>query len=125
MSTQDPSRSILIVEDDTEVRETLAEILVDEGYRVALAANGNEALRHLRGAPAPRVILLDLMMPVMDGWEFRRQQQQDAGLASVPVVIVSGDSSVAQNATSLRADGYLVKPINLDTLLETIKLHCG
>jgi CheY-like chemotaxis protein len=118
-------RQILIVEDDRDIRETLAEILVDEGYQVAVAANGEEALRRLRGVQAPCVILLDLMMPVMDGWEFRRRQQQDPGLATVPVIVVSGDGNIAQKATGIGAAGYLLKPIHLDTLLDTIRLHCG
>ena len=121
----DQQGGILIVEDDPDIRETLAEILQDEGYSVSGAANGQEALTHLRsGRPMPRLILLDLMMPVMDGWEFRSEQKQDPALAAVPVIVVSGDGNIAQKALSVEAAGYLGKPIDLDALLETIEAHC-
>src|SRR5205823_6375304 len=71
------SASILIVEDHADLRESLTEILEDEGYVVASAANGLDGLNYLQAHPPPRLILLDLKMPVMDGWEFRRRQQED------------------------------------------------
>ncbi|MBC7545053.1 MAG: response regulator, partial [Candidatus Sericytochromatia bacterium] len=84
---------ILIVEDDIDIRETLAEILADEGYSVASAANGLDAISYLQTEAMPCVILLDLMMPVMSGWEFRAKQQQDPTLAGIPVVVLSGDGN--------------------------------
>jgi CheY-like chemotaxis protein len=123
-SAQQPTRSVLIVEDDLDIRETLAEILQDEGYPVATAANGREAMAHLRSRAPTCVILLDLMMPIMNGWEFRAEQQQDPALAQIPVVVVSGDGNVAQKAASLSVDGYLAKPIDLDRLLDTVAAYC-
>jgi CheY-like chemotaxis protein len=115
---------ILIVEDYREVRESLAELLELEGYRVAVAANGQEALDHLLGGQLPRLILLDLMMPVMNGWEFRRRQKRDPSLASVPVVAVTGAVELAEPAVSIDAVGYLGKPVDVGMLLDLVKLHC-
>src|SRR4051812_39456009 len=98
--TQQSRHCILIVEDDTELRETLGEILQEEGYHVAGVGNGREALDHLRQSDPPCLILLDLMMPVMSGWEFRDQQRQDPDLAGVPVAILSG---VRNGGTQLAA----------------------
>src|SRR5919206_1695644 len=96
---------VLVVEDDFAIRETLRELLEDEGYRVAWAANGKEALARLHER-APRVILLDLMMPVMDGWEFRVAQQRDPALASIPVVVISADHGLEQKVSSLAVDAW-------------------
>lgn len=116
---------ILVVDDDEAIREALAEVLEDEGYQVRSAANGREALRLLRSAAAaPAVILLDLMMPVMSGWDFREAQRQDAALASIPVVVLSADRDVAAKAASVQAQGYLPKPVSLDTLLDTVSRYC-
>src|SRR5438270_7170536 len=104
-------RSILLVEDDAATREALALILGTEGYRVTGAANGAEALGVLRSAPPPDLILLDLMMPIMDGWQFRREQVRDAALSAIPVVVLSADGNVQQKASALHAAGYLQKPV--------------
>ena len=80
---------ILIVEDDEDLREMMAQLLALEGFKAETAANGREALAYLALGDRPDVILLDLMMPVMDGWEFRRQQVTDPALAAVPVVVLS------------------------------------
>jgi CheY-like chemotaxis protein len=116
---------ILIVEDDTDIREDLAEILRAEGYEVATAANGEVACDWLWHAPAlPDVILLDLMMPVMDGWHFRAEQLQDATLAGIPVVVLSGAGDVRREATALGAAGYVTKPFKLDSLLGVVHRTC-
>src|SRR5215831_14973272 len=84
------SGAILIVEDDNDVRSALSELLEEEGFSVEGAHNGREALARLRGGTVhPAVILLDLMMPGMDGWDFRSEQMRDPELAAVPVVVVS------------------------------------
>lgn len=102
---------ILLVEDDTDLREALAEFLADEGFGpVDTAANGAEALRKLHDGPPPGVILLDLMMPVMDGWAFRRAQLADSQLAPIPVVVLSAADSLPDVSASLR------KPVDLDAL---------
>jgi CheY-like chemotaxis protein len=115
---------VLIVEDDVEILESLAEILRDEGYPVATARNGAEALARLRECDAPCLILLDLMMPVMNGWTFRETQLRDPKLAATPVVILSGTSDVDRHAVSLQAAGFIRKPIQLERLFELVEQHC-
>jgi CheY-like chemotaxis protein len=107
--------SILIVEDDLDIREALAEALGFEGYDVLLAENGQEALDVLRVGPLPHVILLDLLMPVMNGWEFRQEQLADPALAGIPVVVVS-----ASAPGDARPDRYLPKPFSIDELLVAV-----
>jgi CheY-like chemotaxis protein len=127
MSFNQPERGgVLVVEDDPAVRDTLSEILGEEGFPVAVAANGQEALTYLRlnTSAVPCLILLDLMMPVMDGWQFRREQQEDTALAAIPVVIVSGLDTVAASAGDLNVATYLTKPIDIARLLEVTEQHC-
>jgi CheY-like chemotaxis protein len=118
------TNQILIVEDEAAIRETLAEILEDEGYTVARAPNGQEALAYLRSNDPPRLILLDLMMPVMNGWQFRAQQQQTPELAPIPVLIISGEGSLDQKAASLHVAGSMPKPIDVSALLEHVERYC-
>src|SRR4051794_32442195 len=80
---------VLLVEDDADLRETTAMLLECEGYQVCAVENGREALNQLLDGPLPSVILLDMLMPVMNGWEFRAHQQRDPRLAAVPVVVVT------------------------------------
>jgi CheY-like chemotaxis protein len=118
-----PAKSVLIVDDDIDIRETITLILEDEGYVVASAANGEEALHYLRAhaQALPHLILLDLMMPVMDGLEFRAEQQKDPKLATIPVVVITASGNAKERAKSMRANAMIQKPIALDTLLETIE----
>jgi CheY-like chemotaxis protein len=118
-------KTILLVEDDSDVRDALSQILRDRGYAVLGAADGREALEHLRRDGRVDLILLDLMMPVMDGWEFRRVQQQDAALAAIPVVILSADGNVRRKAASIAAAGYVQKPVETDQLLDLVRRHTG
>jgi CheY-like chemotaxis protein len=114
-------RNVLVVEDDADIRAALSLTLQGGGYQVAEASNGKEALDQLRhGSPAD-LIVLDLMMPVMDGWQFRREQQRDPRLAAIPVVIVSADGSVQQKATAIGAEGYVKKPVDPRVLLEMVE----
>ena len=117
-------RCVLIVEDDFDVRDALSQLLEFEGYLVAGAANGQEAIDHLRSTPRPAAILLDLMMPVMDGFQFRSELMHDPTLASIPVIIISADASVAEKAARMGATAYLRKPIEVDALLHTLERFC-
>lgn len=113
---------VLIVEDDADLREMMAQLLSLEGYRTQAVANGQEALSILRRGDRPDLILLDLMMPVMDGWEFRRRQMQDPQIADVPVVVLSAlDPS---RAVDLAGAAFLKKPLDFDRLLELVRRFC-
>jgi two-component system response regulator CpxR len=109
---------VLIVEDDADIRELLSSVLALEGYPVVTAADGAEGLEQLRAAH-PALVLLDLMMPSMDGWEFRRLQMMDPTLAEVPTVILSGDGRLEAKAASL-GTAFLRKPVDLDELLSVV-----
>jgi CheY-like chemotaxis protein len=119
------AHGVMLVEDDTDIRQDLAEILREEGYPVVTAENGRDALDKLRGSSPPCLIILDLMMPVMDGWAFRAEQLRDPALAGVPVLVVSGVANVQRQASTMNAVAYVEKPIQLDSLLGTVKAHCG
>jgi CheY-like chemotaxis protein len=119
------SRRILIVEDDRDLREALTEVLRDEGYEVAGAAHGGEALDLLRGRfHRPALILLDLTMPVMNGWQFRAEQRRDPGLFDIPVVVLSAGDHLVEQMGALEIQEYVRKPIDLVHLLATIERHC-
>lgn len=111
------SKSILLVEDDPLVRGAMKMVLEWEGYQVACTGNGREALDYLRSGHRPTLILLDIMMPVLDGRQFRREQQEDPELASIPVVIVSA----ADVAATVNANAYLQKPFQVADLIEAIR----
>ena len=112
---------VMIVEDDGNVRETLRSLFEDRGHPVLCAENGAEAIALLRTAsPLPAVILLDLAMPVMDGYAFRREQLADPAIASVPVVIVTAETHVDEKCQRLSAAHGLRKPIDVDELLAVV-----
>jgi CheY-like chemotaxis protein len=113
---------VLIVEDDDDLREMMAQLLSLEGFRAETAANGREALDYLSKGDFPEVILLDLMMPVMDGWEFRRQQQDDPALAAVPVVVLSALDTTPGG--DLHGAAFLKKPLDFDRLLQLVRRYC-
>jgi CheY-like chemotaxis protein len=117
--------SVLVVDDDAEIRFVISELLRDEGYTVAQAANGREALIYLQTAhPLPCVILLDLMMPILNGWEFLRVQQRNPVFASIPVVVISAYRALAEATAPFGVQGALDKPIDLDRLLATVQHYC-
>jgi CheY-like chemotaxis protein len=111
---------ILVVEDDEDAREAMIALLQLKGYRAVPAGNGKEALDYLQRAPVPDLILLDLWMPVMDGWEFRQQQKLDPRLATVPVVVVTALS----DRTDVDADEIIIKPVDVEHLLTTVSHYC-
>jgi CheY-like chemotaxis protein len=112
----------LVVDDDPDIRDALVELLEDEGYRAVSASNGQEALVYLGSREAPCVILLDLMMPVMDGWEFRRRQQNDPRWSQIPVVVITAAGK--HGANSIAAERVLPKPLQLDHVLEALAQYC-
>ena len=116
--------NILIVEDEFLIRDALTEFLEEEGYIVAGAANGQEALNFLRKGTRPDLILLDLMMPVMSGTQFLVEQQQDLALAAIPVVLLSADRNSQEKVLSSAPVEYLEKPIRLTDLLDTVERYC-
>jgi CheY-like chemotaxis protein len=118
------ARLVLLVEDDPLISEAIRETLAEEGIQVEIAYNGREALERLRAGLAPRMILLDLMMPVMNGVEFRREQQRDPRLTGIPVVLLSGDVQVAAQAAALDIPRYLVKPVRLAALIGAVSDYC-
>jgi CheY-like chemotaxis protein len=107
--------AVLIIDDDSGSRESLAELLSDKGYTVETAQDGADALAYLRSGQRPGVILLDLMMPGTDGWDFRAQQKRDPSLAEIPVIAVSAAGRLVDADYSLR------KPIDIDALLKLLR----
>ncbi len=112
----DAVRRILLVDDDPDIREALAEALAADGNEVRTAENGRAALASAR-AERPDVIVLDLMMPVMNGWEFRRIQRGDADLAGIPVIVISA----GRPGRDLGAAAFLPKPFPLDAILDAVE----
>ncbi len=114
-----PSRRILLVEDDPAVRDALGDLLAGEGYDAAFAVDGRDALERLRGGFDAELILLDLRMPTMTGWEFRVEQRRDPRLAQIPVVAISADAT--PQAAAVDAAAYLSKPFDARELLRVME----
>lgn len=114
---------VLIVDDNGDTRESLHYFLEECGYTVVEAVSGRDALDKLHSGVRPCVILLDLLMPEMDGFEFRAEQQRDAELSRIPVIAYSALHEFATAAKRLHADAYLPKPFELDTLRDLIETH--
>jgi signal transduction histidine kinase len=112
-------RRILLVEDDPDIRISLQSILAEEGFEVVACSNGRDALARLGSMAAPDLIILDLMMPVMDGWQFRIQQKNDPALAQIPVIAISADAS--SKAAAIDAAAYLSKPFDHAALMGAIE----
>jgi CheY-like chemotaxis protein len=120
-----PAHPVLVVDDDDDVRESLMDFLLDQGYHPVGASDGREALEKLAGADVrPCVIILDLMMPVMDGRTFREQQLVSPDISGIPVVVISAYKDIAEMLTDLGVDSHLPKPLDLTALLKTIERHC-
>ena len=110
---------ILVVDDDPAIRDVVADILEMSDYQVQTANNGAEALAQIR-ADQPAVVLLDLMMPVMDGWEFLRRCRDHSRCAQIPVAVMSAARDVAAAANELGAQAYLTKPFDMDAVLDVV-----
>jgi CheY-like chemotaxis protein len=117
--------TVLLVEDDTDIREAVGEVLSDHGYQVVTAGHGAAALEQLRDGSRPDVILLDLMMPVMDGATFRAQQKADPALAAIPVVVMTALASAKDAPEWGDVAAFLTKPIKLDALLAAVARVAG
>jgi CheY-like chemotaxis protein len=114
--------SVLVVDDNEDIRMTIRDVLEEQGFSVACAANGREALEMLmRGLSRPALILLDLTMPEMDGWTFRHEQQKVPRLAQIPVVLFSGHHDAARAAQSLNAAALMTKPLLVDGMVTLVK----
>lgn len=117
-----PLQTLLVVDDDLDIRDALQDAFELEGYSVLLAADGLEALAHLRQQGSrPHLILLDLMMPRMDGFAFREALRHDTSLSDIPVVVASADLHLESAAKELDVAGCLRKPLDLNELLSTVK----
>ena len=116
---------VLVVDDDAEIRQALTDVLEDEQYEVLTASNGREALQLVGDGLVPDVILLDVMMPVMDGIAFRAALARDAGLAAIPIIVISAYCDLEDTARELGAAGHLAKPLQLRELLSTVERVLG
>ena len=114
---------VLLVEDNDDIREMMALALQLAGARVMTAANGREALAVLKGQPAPKLILLDLMMPVMNGWELSAALKRDELLAGVPIIVISAMGEIG--AAGLHPAEFIPKPIDIDRLIDVVSEHCA
>ncbi len=116
-------RVILVVDDDTDLRETLGELLTNEGYGTHLCENGRAALEFLRQGGRPELILLDLMMPEMNGWQFREEQLKDAALREIPVVVMTASRGFDGHA--IAAEEILYKPVGLGELIDAVERNAA
>ena len=113
---------VLVVEDDADLREMMAQILTLEGFEIDTAIDGVDALARLAAGGHPTVILLDMMMPRMDGWAFVSRQAETPAIAGIPVVVVS--AAPRDRLRGVRAAAILQKPLNFDELLTAVRAHC-
>jgi CheY-like chemotaxis protein len=116
------ARGVLIVEDDQDVRETLGMVMESEGYEVYGAANGKDALALLKSISPPDIIITDIMMPVMTGWEFLESAAENPALASIPVIILSA-AEKKESSKHPKVLAFLPKPVPVATLMALIKAH--
>jgi CheY-like chemotaxis protein len=118
MTVMPDKQSIVVVDDDLPALDALTELLETDGYQVRQADNGQEALEAMKSSEPPALILLDLSMPVMDGWEFMRRQRLEPSIAHIPVVITSLVSAVPAGA-------LISKPINVNRLMLLVQKYCS
>ena len=119
------TQEVLIVEDDPALREALTQVLIDEGYDLLSARDGLEAVNCLRKGHRPDVILLDLSMPVVNGWEFRMFQKRDPDLANIPVILITAGDYSQEEVAWLEPSALIRKPLDLPYLLSVIRRYCA
>jgi CheY-like chemotaxis protein len=127
MSSQtaaDKRRPVMVIEDNPDIQEALGDAFLHAGIAAVFAADGHEALAYLRSHDPPGLILLDLMMPRMDGMQFRAEQLRDPALADIPVVLLSADGKLDERVKAMSPAGYLAKPVQLVDLLEMVTRYC-
>lgn len=123
---QQSQRCTLIVEDDYAIRDMMTTILEEEGYDVQSVGDGQEALDILRsGTTRPGLVLLDIWMPRLNGWQFLGEVQHDPVLASIPIIVMSADRMMGDRIVGTCAKAYVPKPIPLDTLLDVVAQYCS
>lgn len=115
---------MLVVDDNDDVREALVTLLGMHGYRASGESSGVAALQRLRSGFRPSVVLLDLRMPEMDGWTVWAKMHAEPALASIPVIMVSGDPEQSRRAEALGVRNFVRKPIDADTLIATVARYC-
>ena len=121
-TAETPREHILVVEDDKDLRESLCEALELEGYHAVSAENGQAALRYLATGAQPCIILLDLMMPVMDGWAFHQELMKDQKRAAIPVIVMTAASHA--RATAVASRTVLYKPLHMGKVIDVVQEHC-
>jgi two-component system, chemotaxis family, chemotaxis protein CheY len=118
------SRGVLVIDDDSDIRSVVRELLTDEGYQVRTAVNGRDALSTL-SSWQPDVILLDLMMPIMDGWTFLANQQSSQQLRRIPVIVMSASHTLTRGDEQLAVADVVAKPFEIDTVLTKVATLAG
>lgn len=119
------NKKVFVVEDDQDIREALAELLESEGYDVTTAENGQIGIDKLsQASQLPNLILLDLMMPVKDGFQFYAEKAADPNLSSVPVIVMSADGHILDKQKKLQAQAYIKKPVDIDHILNMVDQFC-
>lgn len=116
-------KRILIVEDDNSIRELLVELLQSEGYEVGSAINGLEGINYLQNNSAPDLILIDLMMPIMDGYTFRTEQLKNAKWSKIPIVVMSAEANAKEKLKNFGITAFLSKPVELETILKAVEQY--
>ena len=114
------AKKILVVEDDTSIRELLVELLESESYEVDSAVNGLEAIKLLESGNLPDLILIDLMMPIMDGYSFRTEQLKNIAWSKIPTVVMSAEANAKEKMKNFQITAFLSKPVELETILNTV-----
>lgn len=113
---------VFLIEDDQDIRSSIIEVLEDEGIPIQWAANGAEAMEKLLAAESkPALILLDLRLPIKDGFQFRSEQMSNPRLADIPVVVISADGKLEEKTEHLGISGLLKKPVDIEQLVSTVR----
>jgi DNA-binding response OmpR family regulator len=115
---------VIVLEDDADIRDSIVEVLLEDGFEARGFTNGAEALDYLRSGGVASMILLDVMMPIMDGVEFRREIEKDPALAAIPVVVLTAAGDAQRRAAAMRVSAGLNKPVRIDALLSLVESHC-